>query len=863
MEKLCKYRKKFPLKIILIYLFIILTSHIWSCTDNTKQNNILSLFNNNNLVEKDLKNKIVWNFKPKFDLTPNITVSDGFAIVSAKLDDNKERIYCVELETGAWIWTLDTEKSITSSFVISDRKIFFCTNINNNSGENNSLLYCIDLYKGIVNWSKKLCSINNSSPIVVDGVLFLSCSLATKQISNIYAIYAYNGKTLWTTTIKAKPISIISYYENKIYFLAGHSSLFCLESKTGKELWLNNINNKIVGNLVIDKDKIYIGISSGEIKCFDALSGKELWEININNMDSSEKIISTAFIEKNNLFIASEYKLYYLNMEIKDIKSIFKSNSPIPIGTSPIKFDKSIFITSKNILYNINSLSNNLEREIIFEANIISTPIIYNSHIYIIISGSDGGLLKISLVSNEYKTVYTWTSPQRNTTQNQDARKQISYYYNRNEMIESDKVKYKKGNLIWKFTDNTIISSDLVIHKGRVFFITKNNSLYCISLDKGKRIWELPIDEVLLVKPLIKDDYIYVLTKEGKINKINIEEGVRVGEKKLCDVQNTSTIPIKFHNNNLIISNYDKKIIFIDIKKLNINKILEFKSPISIEPYYKEGSIIFIDSGGNIVSYNIEKNIIEWENQVEKIISKPITTYGFSLYFNTFNGKFISLDSYNGELKWEFDDNFTLNDNVTSMKGNIYIGTNRGVYCLQDGKYENKIKWYHSNKNIIGNIIVKNKRIWAITRLSDLFCLSAETGFKQWEVNLSSKVSLSLISPDFRIFVTTKNGIIYVINSLNGKLLWKIKLKDNIIKRAPLVIDNRLLIATNKNIKAFYSGDDNKIRKKVFNYPLLELKDKKENSLKNKEIEINSNIISTKERIKILRELEKLPQNKD
>ncbi|MCG3200835.1 MAG: Quinohemoprotein alcohol dehydrogenase ADH IIB [Gammaproteobacteria bacterium] len=131
-----------------------------------------------------------------------------------------------------------------------------------------------------------------TSPIVVDGVMFL-----TTSFNHVYAINATTGEEYWHYKHKMGPVTTYCCGPNNRGVAVAGGTLFmgtldaklvALDAKTGKPLWETQIADPELGYsetmapVVVD-GKVLIGTNGGEygirgfVKAFNAADGKELW----------------------------------------------------------------------------------------------------------------------------------------------------------------------------------------------------------------------------------------------------------------------------------------------------------------------------------------------------------------------------------------------------------------------------------------------------------------------------------------------------------------------------------------------------------------------------------------------------------
>jgi PQQ-dependent dehydrogenase (methanol/ethanol family) len=133
---------------------------------------------------------------------------------------------------------------------------------------------------------------NETSPIVINGVMFL-----TTSFNHVYAIDATTGQEFWHYKHKMGPVTTyccgpnnrgVAIWRDWLFMGTLDSKLVALDTKTGKVLWTQNIADpdkgysETMAPVVVD-GKVLIGTNGGEygirgfVKAFDARNGDLLW----------------------------------------------------------------------------------------------------------------------------------------------------------------------------------------------------------------------------------------------------------------------------------------------------------------------------------------------------------------------------------------------------------------------------------------------------------------------------------------------------------------------------------------------------------------------------------------------------------
>jgi alcohol dehydrogenase (cytochrome c) len=141
-------------------------------------------------------------------------------------------------------------------------------------------------------WSMNEGGANQVTPIVHDGIIFLSNTSNTVQ-----ALNGKTGKLIWEHRIG--PVSTAAYgatrslalYEDKVFVATTDARLYALEARTGKIVWNVEVAPKgrgysNSGGLMVIRGKVVVGLTGcGRyaptgcyISAYEAASGKQAWK---------------------------------------------------------------------------------------------------------------------------------------------------------------------------------------------------------------------------------------------------------------------------------------------------------------------------------------------------------------------------------------------------------------------------------------------------------------------------------------------------------------------------------------------------------------------------------------------------------
>lgn len=134
---------------------------------------------------------------------------------------------------GSLLWA--TKLNVTSSaygafMLYNNNKIYFGAN------GTSANFFCLNAQTGAVIWSKKIISVNRYQPaysIEGNNLIVAESGNTTTDAKNIYAVDKNTGNNLWSFTANKSIYSCPTIKNNKVFFSAADSNLYCLNASSG------------------------------------------------------------------------------------------------------------------------------------------------------------------------------------------------------------------------------------------------------------------------------------------------------------------------------------------------------------------------------------------------------------------------------------------------------------------------------------------------------------------------------------------------------------------------------------------------------------------------------------------------------
>lgn len=298
---------------------------------------------------------ILWEYPVGNTVMASPTIDEG-TIYSGSLDDFKSStFYAFDTMTGEEKWGKSVKGSVTTSPVISNEMLYFCTD--------DGFCYGVDKNTGQEYWAMSpeerdldasncdKCALRFSQPIVEDTLLYVG-----SLDHNLYA----------------------------------------LDSQTGVIRWSFNTGDSILSAPTISNGRIYLGSNDGKIYVIDARTGIELHNFSIPpslNTNSEPGIYATPLIDSTTIY-AVNGSLLALDIHSGNILWEFSGQSPLgQIIGNPSMFENSIITPTIDAIYAIDKATGEpIWKFSDIKGGVFFSPVLENGSIYF---GDSSGYLYI------------------------------------------------------------------------------------------------------------------------------------------------------------------------------------------------------------------------------------------------------------------------------------------------------------------------------------------------------------------------------------------------------------------------------------------------------------------------------------
>ena len=320
---------------------------------------------------------------------------------------------------------------------------------------------------------------------------------------------------------------------------------------------------------------------------------------------------------------------------------------------------------------------------------------------------------------------------------------------------------------------------------------------------------------------LVDDSNLYFFDNKGsliKFNKVsNIEWKKNYYSKS--DKKNNPILFLALEKDNLFVADTNANYYLLNKKNGNLKWKKKHTSSFNSQIKVKDGKAVVVDMENNLRCFSLKDGTIIWSVPTEFTVvssqkKQSIVIVNNLVVFSNSIGDLTAVDFESGEIIWQtptqilgFGKNITLrNSDIVSDGKFVYMSNNKNEFFAIDLK-TGIIKWKQQVNSEIrpvivsdfiitisneGLLIIMNKNDGNIIRINDLL----KNMKKKKRANY---YPVGFIISNNKIYLTTKNGRLFIINFADSSLNKVLKLDREKLQR-PVYFDKELYVTRNNSI---------------------------------------------------------------
>lgn len=164
------------------------------------------------------------------------------------------------------VWRYGDQPLLEFPPVVVENRLYFV--------DNDGFAYALRADNGRKVWSKRIASLNASTPTYADGVLYI----VNLEPGQVMALNAENGRQIWKKSLPCRSESSPTVVHDNVYFGCEDGNLYALKAKNGKEIWTTGVAGAIKGAPAYENGILFVGDYGGAMTAVRASSGEIKWQ---------------------------------------------------------------------------------------------------------------------------------------------------------------------------------------------------------------------------------------------------------------------------------------------------------------------------------------------------------------------------------------------------------------------------------------------------------------------------------------------------------------------------------------------------------------------------------------------------------
>lgn len=329
--------------------------------------------------------------------------------------------------------------------------------------------------------------------------------------------------------------------------------------------------------------------------------------------------------------------------------------------------------------------------------------------------------------------------------------------------------------MVWKFETGGGVESSPAVADGKIFFGSKDGSVYCLDAVTGVERWVFPTGRDISSSPLVAEGKIYIGSGDTKLYCINAEYGM---EQWNFTTGGGIVSSPKLYNEKLYFGSNDGKIYSIHVEngtEVWNHSISDVRTDVWSTAAFADNLLYIGDSSGKIVCLDTETGEFIYDITTDGDIYSTVCITGDNILFTSGIGR--TLYRYNGKtglLVWEFEMSTDVYTSVCVYEGKVFLSDYEHIYCLPlddpDGNgfiTPGEIIWEVEAANFEGGSSpqqVSERILIGMGRV--LYCLFTDNGTMDWKFEVSGYIVSSPVYVDDLLYFTSNDGYIYCLKGV-------------------------------------------------------------------------------------------------
>ncbi len=233
----------------------------------------------------------------------------------------------------------------------------------------------------------------------------------------------------------------------------------------------------------------------------------------------------------------------------------------------------------------------------------------------------------------------------------------------------------------------------------------------------------------------------------------------------------------------------------------------QVSGPLYNSPLIDGDRFIVATGSGEVISYLLENGVKLWNVTLGdggQIRSSPKIMDG-SVLVSSYDSNVYSLNAENGEIEWTFTGcGGQIHTTVTFYQGNdldlvIFGSCDGNLYAID--RTSGALVWNFTAEYIPSSPVVVDDLVYFGSFDGSITCLDVVNGLSKWSTPLSSSIYSSASVDGEVLCVGTDEGKFYLLDSLNGDIIWEMRISEGSIETSPVLMKEHVLVTSGDGLQ--------------------------------------------------------------
>ena len=322
--------------------------------------------------------------------------------------------------------------------------------------------------------------------------------------------------------------------------------------------------------------------------------------------------------------------------------------------------------------------------------------------------------------------------------------------------------------VLYGVTEGGSVSSEPVIHDGRVYFGCCDRNFYCLDTETGRKVWEFKTGAPIILDSVIHDGVIYFGSFDHNLYAVTLE-GDLVWRFDCGDMPGNPG----YHDGVVYIGSKNGNLYAVDARTGRQLWKFSTNGPIASKPEVYKGSIYFGSWDHKFYCIDL-KGKVRWKFMCGHAAGSA-TIKGGIIYFSSFDCNIYAMMP-DGKLKWKYTAAAPIYSTYRPA-----ISGNTIFFCIKDNciyavdTKEGKLRWKFKSGNMMTNVPLIHKGIvYAGSCDGNMYAIEKNTGKELWRFSTPLALFAPPVTYKDRLYFGGGDSRFYCL-TLDGKLVWTFK----------------------------------------------------------------------------------------